>query len=397
MEKRNKKNKQKGNGEGTLYYSESLQKWIGQYTAKDGTRKTMTQKKNEKATVFKARFNDTLSQVRNGTFIEKAKETAYTILYNYIEQKHNDGITSDRSYLRDTDTFNQIKSTCSNWINKNITDITAEDIEKSKINIRQYSNNSIDKIWTMINKIFIIAISRRKIIYNPMLDETLKKPISIKQTMPIEALTKDEETRLIEILTGIKHKYTNIILLQLYTGARIGEILALTKDCINLSNNTITIYRTITRSYEIEGNKRIERRVLGKHTKTFDKKTGIDKGKRTFPMTKNVQDIISDILTCRIDNKYNLLFYDYIHNSLVCDNSINSFLNRLNKKYNICNGSLHTHKLRHTFITRCQEKGLSLPVIQNLVGHVEGSSITTSIYTSISFDFIYQELQKLMQ
>lgn len=81
----------------------------------------------------------------------------------------------------------------------------------------------------------------------------------------------------------------------------------------------------------------------------------------------------------------------------MCDNSINSFLNRLNKKYNICNGSLHTHKLRHTFITRCQEKGLSLPVIQNLVGHVEGSSITTSIYTSISFDFIYQDLQKLMQ
>lgn len=397
MEKRNKKNKQKGNGEGTLYYSESLQKWIGQYVAKDGKRKTMTQKKNEKPSIFKARFNDTLSQIRNGTFIEKTKDTGYSILKNHIEQKHADGITSDRSYLRDTDTLNQIESTCSNWINKNIADITVEDIEKSKINIRQYSNNSIDKIWTMINKVFSIAVSRRKILYNPMLDETLKKPISLKHTKPIEALTKNEERKLVEILNEINHKYKNIILLQLYTGARIGEILALSTDCIDLKNNTLTIYRTITRSYDLVGNKRIERRVLGEHTKTFVKKTGIDKGRRTFPMTKNVQNVISDILTCRIDNKYNLLFYDYIHNSLVCDNSVNSFLTRLNLKYHITTDSLHTHRLRHTFITRCQEKGLSLPIIQNLVGHVEGSSITTSVYTSISLDFISQELKKLMQ
>lgn len=37
---------------------------------------------------------------------------------------------------------------------------------------------------------------------------------------------------------------------------------------------------------------------------------------------------------------------------------INSYLHRKNKKYNICSSSLHSHRLRHTFITRCVEKEL---------------------------------------
>ena len=42
-----------------------------------------------------------------------------------------------------------------------------------------------------------------------------------------------------------------------------------------------------------------------------------------------------------------------------------------------------------------KENGLSLPVIQKLVGHIEGSKITDNIYTDISFDFISQELKKI--
>lgn len=74
---------------------------------------------------------------------------------------------------------------------------------------------------------------------------------------------------------------------------------------------------------------------------------------------------------------------------------INSYLHRINKKYDICSSSLHSHRLRHTFITRCVENGLFPKVIQNLVGHVEGSTITNNVYTSISYDFMQEELKKL--
>ena len=390
MERKNKKTKSVGNGEGSLYYSEDLQCWIYQYVY-NGKRKTLKQRKNEQSREFKKRVTNLKSSIDNGNYVETNKDTLLMILERYIEQKNKDGITSDRTYLRDTETLNQIKKTCNNWINKPIQKVTVENIEDSKENMRKYSNSTIDKIWISLKKGFKIAYSRRKISYNIMEDETLTKPISKKAAKVVTALSKKEEKKLIKILISNKHKYNNILLLQLYTGMRIGEVLALSKDCINFKNNTITVYRTITRN--IHG-----KAILGEHTKTFDKKTGIDNGKRTFTMKPNVKEIIQKIYSNKITNINNLLFWDYDKNFFITDGEVNSYLTRLNDKYKILdntNETLSTHRLRHTFITRCQENGVSLPVIQKIVGHVKGSKITNNIYTDVSLDFITKELKKI--
>lgn len=349
----------------------------------------MTQRKNEGKKEFKDRFTKTMNDINQGTYIATYNDTFISILEKYVEQKHKDGITSDRSYRRDLETVVQIKKTCENFINKPIQKITVEDIEKSKPNIREYANSVINKIWAAINKTFQIAYSRRKLSYNIMLDETLTKPISKKENKKIEALSIEEETKLINILNNEEqnHKYRDIILLQLYTGMRIGETLALTIDCIDLKNNTLTVYRTLTQdlNYNI---------ILGEHTKTYKKRVCIDNGKRTFPMSANVKKIIVDILKNRTANINGLLFWNYQKNTYITPGEITSYLQRINEKYNICS-SLHSHKLRHTFITRCVEKGLFPKVIQSLVGHIEGSTITNDVYTSISNDFIQQELKKL--
>lgn len=390
MKRKNKKTKSVGNGEGSLYYSETLQCWIYQYVY-NGKRKTLKQRKNEQSREFKKRVTSLKSSIDNGNYVETNKDTLLMILERYIEQKNKDGITSDRTYLRDTETLNQIKKTCNNWINKPIQKVTVENIEDSKENMRKYSNSTIDKIWISLKKGFKIAYARRKISYNIMEDETLTKPISKKAAKVVTALSKKEEKKLIKILISNKHKYNNILLLQLYTGMRIGEVLALSKDCINFKNNTITVYRTITRN--IHG-----KAILGEHTKTFDKKTGIDNGKRTFTMKPNVKEIIQKIYSNKITNINNLLFWDYDKNFFITDGEVNSYLTRLNDKYKILdnpNETLSTHRLRHTFITRCQENGVSLPVIQKIVGHVKGSKITNNIYTDVSLDFITKELKKI--
>lgn len=390
MERKNKKTKSVGNGEGSLSYSETLQCWIYQYVY-NGKRKTLKQRKNEQSRDFKKRVTSLKNSIDTGNYIETNKDTLLMILERYIEQKNKDGITSDRTYLRDTETLNQIKKTCNNWINKPIQKVTVENIEDSKENMRKYSNSTIDKIWISLKKGFKIAYSRRKISYNIMEDETLTKPISKKAAKVVTALSKKEEKKLIKILISNKHKYNNILLLQLYTGMRIGEVLALSKDCINFKNNTITVYRTITRN--IHG-----KAILGEHTKTFDKKTGIDNGKRTFTMKPNVKEIIQEIYSNKITNINNLLFWDYDKNFFITDGEVNSYLTRLNDKYKILdnpNETLSTHRLRHTFITRCQENGVSLPVIQKIVGHVKGSKITNNIYTDVSLDFITKELKKI--
>lgn len=390
MERKNKKTKSVGNGEGSLYYSETLQCWIYQYVY-NGKRKTLKQRKNEQSREFKKRVTNLKSSIDNGIYVETNKDTLLMILERFIEQKNKDGITSDRTYLRDTNTLEQIKKTCSTWINKPIQKVTVENIEDSKENMRKYSNSTIDKIWILLKKGFKIAYSRRKISYNIMEDETLIKPISTKAPRVVTSLSKVEESKLLEVLTSTIHKYNDIILLQLYTGMRIGEVLALSKDCIDLKNNTITVYRTITRD-------KYDKVILGKHTKTYDKKNGIDRGMRTFPMQANVRKIIMKIYSDRITNINNLLFWDYNKNFFITDGEINCYLSRLNSKYKILdneNETLSSHRLRHTFVTRCQENGLNLPVIQKLVGHIEGSKITNNVYTDISFDFITQELKKI--
>lgn len=377
---------------GTIYFSQALNCYVAQYHEPSGKRKTLKQKKNEKVGEFKSRFNKIITDINQGSYIEKSFDTCLSIIKNYVEQKHDDGITSDRTYIRDLGTINQLEACCNNWINKPIQKVSAFDIGQSKKSIREYANNTIDKIWRFINVIFKIGISRRKIIYNPMDDETLVKPISKKANKQVESLTQEEESKLLEVLSKSPNKqYNNIILLQLYTGARIGEILALSKDCINLKNNSITIYRTITRDKN-------DKAILGQHTKTYCKKTGLDKGRRCFPMQPKVRKLIEEILANKITNMHNLLFWDYSKNRIITDGMINSYLSRINKisPNESITGALSTHRLRHTFITRCQEKNLSLAVIQSLVGHVQGSTITNDTYTSVSLNFIQQELEKMI-
>ena len=386
MEAKNRRRKSVGNGEGSLYYSETLKRWFFKFHY-NGQRKTIQQKKNEKVKEFKKRVTDIKFMLNNGTYFEKDKDTFIKILEKHIEQKYKDNLIGDSTYTRDLGTKEQIKKTCSNFINKPIHLITVDDIEEAKDNIREYSNNSINKIWRLLYKTFNIALSRRKITFNPMNDETLNKPISKKETKRIQALTIDEEQKLIECLniSNVNEQYKQIVLLQLNTGMRIGEILALSSDCIDLEKNNITVYRTLT--------KKNNKYVLGKHTKTYNRRTNIDKGKRTFPMTSETKKIILDILNQRVSNIHNLLFWDYQRNSLILPKRINDFLDSLNKN-NISN-YLRTHTLRHTFITRCQEKSIALVVIQAMVGHIEGSSITSDTYTSVSLDFMKKEIKKI--
>ncbi len=375
---------------GSFYHSKTLDRWIFQYTEPSGKRQTLRQKKNESERAFRKRVTDLKSKLNNGTYIGKSKDTFIEILKKYVEQKHKDGITSDRSYMRDLETVKQIETTCINFINKPIQKIIVEDIEYSKDKIREYSNNTIDKIWGLINKTFNIAYSRRKIPFNIMLDETLTKPISKIPEKKIEALTVDEENKLIDIMNNQEYsnKYRDIILLQLYTGMRIGEVLALSKDCINLESNTLTVYRTLTqdKNYKV---------IMGKHTKTYKKLTNIDKGKRTFPMNNKVKNLIDKILENKISNINGLLFWNNQNQTYITPGEVNSYLKRINKKYNITSSSLHNHRLRHTFITRCVEKGINFKVLQSLVGHVNGSSITFDVYTSISNEFMIEELKKI--
>ena len=244
MEKRNKKTRQVGNGEGSLYYSESLKKWIYQYYPRslETKRQTMTQKKGESKKDFLARVTKTKNSINEGTYVQKSRDTLLSIIEKHIEQKLIDNEVSHASYKRKLESLSQLKKTCYNFLSMPVVKIVAEDIEEAKPRMStEYSQSCIDKMWGLLKMGFQIAHARKKITFNIFLDPTLSKPISQKEIKKVEALTIQEENKLINLLdTEFKnHKYRDVVKVQLLTGMRIGEVLARSANDFDEKNNAL--------------------------------------------------------------------------------------------------------------------------------------------------------------
>lgn len=370
-----------------------MQKWVAQYVEPSGNRKTLTQKKNEKVSDFKKRFTNIINEINNNTYISSNDTSLYNILKDYIDDNYKTGITNANTYKRNVENLKLLEKCCNTFIYKPIQKVTVLEIKKSLPNLVEleivdketnekkskfYSQTVIDKLYRFLNKGFKIAISERIIQYNVMDNESIQKPKSKKQTDKVEALTLEEEKKLIKALRSFDHKYKNIILLTLFTGMRIGETLAITRDNINLKENTITIEKTLTRNKD-------DKVILGDKTKTRA-------GKRIIFLSENAKAVLKEILSTNITNMYNLIFYDYDKNTFITPNEINCFLKRLNQKYKICN-DIHTHMLRHTYATRCIEAGMSAKVLQKNLGHKKIQT-TLDTYTSVFEKFNKDENEK---
>lgn len=391
MERKNKKTKSVGNGEGTLYYSETLKRWIYQYYDNNKKRQTAKQRKNETVKAFKSRVSEIKVSLNNGTYVEKRNDTLNNIISKYIEQKLNDGDIQPRSYKREQDTLKMLERCCA-FINKPIQKVTLQDIQNSKENMKAYAPSVIDKMWMLLSKGFSIAVSPsvKLITFNIMDDENLKKPISNKKTRKVKPLTPSERKKLEHILDNEErnHKYRNIVKMEWLTAMRIGETLARSKNDVKEKKAILHIHNTLT----TDENGNI---VLSEYTKTYNKETGIDEGKRNFPISAELETIIDEQLSKKITNIYGLLFWNYEKNTFITPQEVNSWLYRLNKKYNISEDGLHNHRLRHDRITQWAEAGVDLRAVQYFAGHVEGSNITDAVYIDVSQEYAFEQFRKL--
>ena len=68
--------------------------------------------------------------------------------------------------------------------------------------------------------------------------------------------------------------------------------------------------------------------------------------------------------------------------------------NRLTRTFKAWFPAHHLHELRHTFITRAQECGISRELVSLWAGHKADNTMTTNVYTHFSKEFQLQEIEK---
>lgn len=325
----------------------------------EAIRKTFTAKTQEEA--LDKMYKYKLEMKKYGSAIElKRTEKTIAILAQEIEDsKYRMGKTKANAYNTNMSTLARIKK--HKFANIPIEKVTRKQIEDFLQEERIKSNSTIKKDYRMLKYVYEYANYKLYLVKNLFEGiDRIEKPKSLKEDKDVVALTITEQNQLEDYLESHSSNYKNIILLCLYTGMRIGEVLALNyNEDIDLDNKMIKVTKTLTKD-------RNKNTIIGP-TKTKSRKRNIEINELT-------EDIIIDSLNNKIENKNKVLFYQ-ANKKLYVDNTINSAFKRICKNAGITK-PVNTHMLRHTFATRCIEAGVELPVLQALMGH---ANIQTTI------------------
>lgn len=272
------------------------------------------------------------------------------------------------------------------WYNKwldlfkrNVKDTTKTDYKSSMAYLKELFDKPINKITSIeiieiLNK---INFERRKQKCYELLNDIFNKAVinEIIEKNPILKIDKPKHKKVngssltnrdeLEFENIFIKENQDIFLICLYQGLRRGEALALTMQDVNFDNKTLSINKSLNRKNEIDTTKN-------------------DYSIRTMPLFDKSIKILKKYLNVsgRIFN-FSYTTTEKIYNKIIRENFPN-------KKYSI-------HSLRHTFITRCQECNIPIHIIQKWVGHVQGSSVTSAVYTHAREFAELENIEKLNQ
>lgn len=225
------------------------------------------------------------------------------------------------------------------------------------------TNKAIKKA---ISRILNYAIKAGYIKSNPL---SLVTVIGVENHMKHDnVLSYNDFITLINALESIddfKYKaYSVAIQISYYTGLRISEVLALSKEDIDLNENLIYV------------NKKLIYKGLKKEEYKVSKQMKSKKSKAIIPL--------ANVLKKLLENWFIINPYDHV----LCDidgyylnpNVLSLDVKKVAKKIGI---SFHFHMLRHTFATNLVTSNVDLKTAQELMRH-SNINTTMTIYTHIN-------------
>jgi site-specific recombinase XerD len=163
------------------------------------------------------------------------------------------------------------------------------------------------------------------------------------------------EDELLIILVNTPYQYLkDIFIVGFYTGLRLGEVINMQWNWIDFFQNQITV----------------------KCTDEFLTKS---KKERIVPMSEKVKSILINRFNLVVHQPDEVVFYRIKGRKLHQETISKQFKQAVRKSY--LNEKIHFHTLRHSFASLLAQKGVSLYIIKELLGHEDLA--TTQIYSHL--------------
>ena len=201
----------------------------------------------------------------------------------------------------------------------------------------------------------------------------IKRPKIIEKQ--VECFTIQEQKKIEEAaLSAKKDKYRGIILC-LYTGLRIGELLALTWNDIDFEKSILSVTKTCH-----DGNEN------GEHIRIIDTpKT--ENSRRQIPLSKTLVKMLKEI------NKKSKCEF------VIADGEKPVFIRSYQRMFELFLKKLKLphkgfHSLRHTFATRALECGMDVKSLSEILGH-KNAMITLNRYAHSLWEHKAEMMNKL--
>lgn len=234
------------------------------------------------------------------------------------------------------------------------------------------ANNSVIGIVNIIKGALSTAVSLE--IIDKEYTNKIKLPTPTEK--PVDAFEKQDQQK-IEQYCLHSHKSNHFgIVLCLYTGLRIGELLALTWDDIDFTNGLMKVDKEAYR-YKQNG---VWHTIIDK-PKT---KSSI----RIIPLPKT---LLSKLKEIKKKSRYEHIISTN-KNTIVDTRSYQKTYERILRKLNIPYKNFHS--LRHTFATRAVELGIDVKSLSEIMGH-KNPTVTLQRYTHSLLSYKSEMMNKM--